>query len=157
MFSFCLLSAIALALPQTGYTGYGAVSPVPAPRLVTSCNGPIVTVQPGDTTWNLVNTYAPGKPMDKVIAANPQLSNVAMIFPGDQLCIPACEVPCSGTLYAFQNGDTVFNLITTGPFQGLTLEAVKSANPQIKDLGFIVVGQQVCFPPSMAAVAAASL
>ncbi|MBO8172274.1 MAG: SafA/ExsA family spore coat assembly protein [Bacillaceae bacterium] len=44
------------------------------------------TVQPGDTLWKISLRYQIG--LSEIIAANPELSNPDLIYPGDQINIP---------------------------------------------------------------------
>lgn len=55
------------------------------------CSGFIYTVQPGDTMFLIAQRF--GVSLDALIAANPQLPNPGLIFPGQQICVPAPFVP----------------------------------------------------------------
>lgn len=60
------------------------------------------TVQPGDTMFFIAQRY--GVSLNALIAANPQISNPAQIFPCDVLCVPGkpsrpdVETPCVSML-----------------------------------------------------------
>lgn len=45
------------------------------------------TVKPGDTMWKIASRYQVG--ISEIIAANPQVRNPAMIYPGQKLNIPS--------------------------------------------------------------------
>lgn len=151
------LSVVAQANPQISdlnviFPGDKLCIPTPGtppnqPRKVISCTGKIVPVVQGDTTYKLVQTYAPGEPIANIQLSNPHIRDLTLIYPGDELCIPIpAAIPCTGTLYTIKKGDSMFNLINIGQFKGISLNAVKAANPRIANLGFLTPGQQVCFP-----------
>lgn len=54
--------------------------------LLPPCPGFLYTVQPGDTLLFIAQRF--GVSPSALIAANPQLPNPHLIFPGQQLCIP---------------------------------------------------------------------
>ncbi|MGE5614052.1 MAG: SafA/ExsA family spore coat assembly protein [Bacillota bacterium] len=45
------------------------------------------TVKPGDTMWKIASRYQVG--LSELIAANPQIKNPALIYPGQRITIPA--------------------------------------------------------------------
>ena len=51
------------------------------------CSGFIYTVQSGDTLFNIAVRF--NVPLNSLIAANPQIANPNLIFPGQQICVPA--------------------------------------------------------------------
>lgn len=48
------------------------------------------TVMPGDSMWKIAVKYEVG--LSEIIAANPQISNASMIYPGQKLNIPNIDV-----------------------------------------------------------------
>lgn len=50
---------------------------------------------------------------------------------------------CPGTIYTVQKGDTLWNIAQK---QGLSVETILNANPQIADPAKIQVGQEICLP-----------
>ncbi len=56
----------------------------PAPPV--SCNGFYYTVQPGDTLFLIAQRF--GVSLAALIAANPQIPNPNLIFPGQVICVP---------------------------------------------------------------------
>lgn len=57
-----------------------------AGTLHASASGVAHTVVKGDTMWKIAVKYQIG--MDEIIAANPQISNPALIYPGQVLTVP---------------------------------------------------------------------
>ncbi len=55
----------------------------PAPEV---CSGFFYTVQPGDTLFNIARRF--DITLQSLIAANPQIENPDLIFPGQRICIP---------------------------------------------------------------------
>jgi spore coat assembly protein SafA len=51
------------------------------------CSGFIYTVQSGDTLFSIAVRF--NVPLNSLIAANPQIANPNLIFPGQQICVPA--------------------------------------------------------------------
>lgn len=92
-----------------------------------SCTGTIYIVQPGDTLFIIANKF--GVTVNQLIAANPQLSNPNVIFPGDKICIPVTTPPVSAcpTLTVGSTGPAVVRLqslllangFNPGPIDGI--------------------------------------
>lgn len=53
--------------------------------------GFLYTVQPGDTLFFIAQRF--GVSLQALLAANPQIVNPNLIFPGQQICIPPAPVP----------------------------------------------------------------
>ncbi|MGE5598272.1 MAG: LysM peptidoglycan-binding domain-containing protein [Bacteroidota bacterium] len=117
--------------------------PVPAAPPVSCPGGFIYTVQPGDTLFNIARRF--GLSLEALRAANPQIVNPDLIFPGQNICVPAAPpVTCpGGTLYTVRPGDTMFDIATRF---GLSLQTLIAANPQIPDPSMIFPGQSICLP-----------
>ena len=49
-------------------------------------SGAVYIVKKGDTLWGIARTY--GVKLEKLIAANPQIKNPNLIYPGDKVKIP---------------------------------------------------------------------
>ena len=118
-----------------------AVSPMVPP-----CpNGQLYTVRPGDSMFMIARQA--GIPLSSLITANPQIPDPNTIYPGQQLCVPGAVVPpvgCPGGFaYTVQSGDSLFAIAVRF---GVTLEAIKAANPQIANPDLIYPGQTVCVP-----------
>ena len=103
------------------------------------------TVQPGDSMWSIANRF--GVSLDALIAANPQIPNPAVIFPGQIVCVPRGTTPgpCPpGTFsYTVQPGDSMWSIARKF---GVSLDALIRANPQITNPSLIFPGQIVCVP-----------
>lgn len=56
-----------------------------------NCSGFYYTVQPGDSLFTISQRF--GVPLNQLIAANPQIPNPNLIFPGQVICIPSTAPP----------------------------------------------------------------
>lgn len=56
---------------------------------VTTSAATVYTVQSGDTMWKIASKYQTG--ISEIKAANPQITNINMIYPGQKLTIPAAS------------------------------------------------------------------
>lgn len=77
---------------------------IPPPPPV--CNGFYYTVQPGDSLFSIAQRF--GVSLQALIAANPQITNPNLIFPGQIICVPTGRPPiqnvrCSMLLYRTAN------------------------------------------------------
>lgn len=59
----------------------------PFPPPPPTCTGFLYTVQAGDTMFLIARRF--GVSLDALIAANPQIPNPSLIFPGQQICVPS--------------------------------------------------------------------
>lgn len=104
------------------------------------------TVQSGDSMWSIARKF--GVSLDALIAANPQIPNPNLIFPGQIVCVPVGAPPpqiCPpGTFsYTVQPGDSMWSIAKKF---GVSLDALIRANPQIPNPNLIFPGQIVCVP-----------
>jgi spore coat assembly protein SafA len=97
-------------------------------------------VQKGDTMFLIAQRF--GVTLDALIAANPQIKDPNLIFPGDVINIPG-PAPPPGKVYTVQSGDTMFLIAQRF---GVTLKALIAANPQIKDPNLIFPGDKINIP-----------
>jgi tyrosinase len=95
------------------------------------------TVQAGDTLSGIAANA--GVSLSRVEAANPQIANPNLIFPGQVISIPTNAV-----VYTVQPGDTLCGIAEQ--FFGVTLGALEAANPQITNPDLIVPGQVIRIP-----------
>ncbi len=120
-------------------------TPMPLPTPVPACPGGFTyTVQSGDSLYAIAQKY--GITLDALEAANPQITNPDLIFPGQLVCVPGVTPPIvctNGTMYTVVSGDTMFDIATRF---GITLQALLSANPQVADPNRIFPGQVICIP-----------
>lgn len=79
-----------------------------------------------------------GVTVDALIAANPQIDNPSLIFPGDRLAIPA-----TAGVRVVEHGDT-FGAIAREA--GLSVGMLKAANPQVLDIDRIFPGDRIALP-----------
>ncbi len=103
-------------------------------------------VKEGDTLYALSQKY--GVPLQKVIDANPQISNPDVLTPGDKVKIPtgAVTVPDNSELFykhTVKQGDTLWKLSKAW---GLTLKEIIDANPQLKNPNALLTGEIVNIP-----------
>ncbi len=105
------------------------------------------TVQPGDSMWSIARRF--GVTLDALIAANPQIPNPSLIFPGQIVCVPGSRPPTPGKCpagtfaYTVRPGDSMWSIAKRF---GVSLDALIAANPQIPNPSVIFPGQTVCVP-----------
>ena len=118
---------------------------IPVPPVSNTCPGGYFhTVVIGDTFYNIAQRA--GIAVEALRAANPGVDPNRLQI-GQQICVPAPApptVPCPGTPYAVQPGDTFIGLARRF---GYTLDALLAANPGINPQT-LQVGQEICLPPS---------
>jgi len=76
--SRCFKLMLVAVLLAAGMTGGNAAAQTP--------ERDVYIVQPGDTLWIISQKYK--VPLSEVIAANPQLQNPNLIYPGDKVVVP---------------------------------------------------------------------
>jgi tyrosinase len=94
------------------------------------------TVQEGDTLSEIAERF--GVKLKDLEAANPQIKNPDLIFPGQVIVIPTTQQE-----YVVQKGDTLSGIAERF---GVTLKALEAANPQIKNPDLIFPGQHIHIP-----------
>lgn len=121
-----------------------------AQHMVPPCpHGMYYTVENGDTMFLIAQRF--GVCLDQLIAANPQVKDPNLIYPGQVLCIPKKKVepvpdgvPCpEGFIYVVKPGDTLSSI---ADMFSTTVKQLLAANPHIKDPKFIFPGQRICIP-----------
>lgn len=103
-------------------------------------------VKSGDTLYALSQKY--GVPLQKIIEANPQISNPDVLAVGDKVKIPAATVPVpeNNEVYykhTVKQGDTLWKLSKAW---GITLKDMIDANTQLKNPNALMVGEIVNIP-----------
>ncbi|RRJ61535.1 LysM peptidoglycan-binding domain-containing protein [Paenibacillus oralis] len=103
-------------------------------------------VKKGDTLFELSKKY--NVPLQKLIDANPQITNPDVLNVGDKVKIPAEAVPIGGGTgkmykHVVKQGDTLWKLAKAW---GLSLQTLIAANPQLKDPNELTVGEIVNIP-----------
>src|SRR5271157_2649588 len=92
-------------------------------------------VRQGDTLSGIAQNF--GVSLQALQAANPQITNPDLIFPGQVINIPG-TIPPPGTTYVVQPGDTLSGI---AQYFGVSLQALEAANPQITNPDLIFPGQ----------------
>jgi spore coat assembly protein SafA len=108
--------------------------------------GSTYTVQRGDTLWGIAQRY--GVSLQSLEAANPQIANPNLIYPGQTVNIPAAGVTPSaapsssggGGTYTVRRGDTLWGIAMA---HGLSLQQLERLNPQITNPNLIYPGEEV--------------
>ncbi len=99
-------------------------------------------VRKGDTLFEIAKRF--GVSLDDLIAANPQIKDPDLIFPGQEIFIPKGKpMPPDKKVYIVQPGDTMF--LIAKKF-GVTLDELIRANPQIADPNRIFPGDCIFIP-----------
>ncbi|WP_055105529.1 LysM peptidoglycan-binding domain-containing protein [Paenibacillus ihumii] len=101
-------------------------------------------VKKGDTLFDLSKKY--DVPLQKLIEANPQISNPDVLSVGMKVKIPATAVPVGeGIIYkhTVKQGDSLWKLAKAW---GVSLQALVNANPQLSDPNVLKVGEVVNIP-----------
>jgi LysM repeat protein len=93
-------------------------------------------VEPGDTLSGIAERF--GVSLGALEAANPQITNPDLIFPGQVIRIPTNVVT-----YVVQPGDTLSGIAERF---GVSLGALEAANPQITNPDLILPGQVIRIP-----------
>lgn len=111
-----------------------------------SCCVRIHIVKQGDSLYALSQKY--GVPLQKIIEANPQISNPDALAVGDKVKVPAAPVavPDNNELYykhTVKQGDTLWKLSKAW---GITLKEIIDANPQLKNPNALLTGEVVNIP-----------
>ena len=92
-------------------------------------------VHSGDTFSAIAARF--GVSLAALVGANPQISDPNLIFPGQVITIPGSS-PAPGSDYVVQTGDSLTAIATRF---GVSLTALKAANPQIANPNRIFPGQ----------------
>ncbi|RAL63997.1 hypothetical protein DID88_003185 [Monilinia fructigena] len=109
------------------------------PATNSSGTGHTVTVQPGDTLSKIA--AANKVSLADLKAANPSIANSDLIYPGETINITRGDTL---ETYAIKQGDTLNKIASSF---GITTEALKNANPQLKaNPDLIHPGQVITVP-----------
>lgn len=100
-------------------------------------------VQEGDTLYSIARLY--GTTVSSIMAANPGISDMNMLYIGQVICVPAAmpgQMPCTGQQYTVQPGDSFYSIARKF---GVTTADLMAANPGIP-AGNLIAGYIVCIP-----------
>jgi WXG100 family type VII secretion target len=131
--------------PGTPAPGTPAPRPVP-PSPGHHVGGGTVTVQPGDTLWEIAKERL-GNPLlwPLIEKANPQVGPNGLIFPGQELTIPQIPVPPTGSsVVVVQPGETLWGIADGNE---VLVQEIAEIN-QLTDPSLIFVGQTLVVPPA---------
>ncbi|MEK5491414.1 LysM peptidoglycan-binding domain-containing protein [Paenibacillus sp. FSL R7-0297] len=103
-------------------------------------------VKQGDSLFALSQKY--GVPLQKIIEANPQITNPDVLAVGDKVKIPAAPIPVPDNSEVYykhtvKQGDTLWKLSKAW---GITLKDMIDANPQLKNPNVLMTGEVVNIP-----------
>jgi LysM repeat protein len=104
------------------------VTPPPPPT-----GGQIYIVKKGDTLKKIAGYL--GISLDALVKANPQVTNINLIYVGQQL-----TVPTGVSVYVVVKGDTLRKIASRF---GTTVDALLKLNPTITNVNLIYVGQVI--------------
>ncbi len=108
----------------------GSIPPTPPPT-----GSQFYTVQRGDTLKKIAARL--GTSLEALVKANPQVTNINLIYVGQKLNIPA-----GVSVYIVARGDTLKKIADRF---GTTLENLLGLNPNIRNANLIYVGQIIKF------------
>jgi LysM repeat protein len=145
------VSALRLANPEIGngnliYPGQALL--LPGAILGTDGGYLIYVVARGDTVKALATRF--GSTVDSILASNPAITNVNLIYEGQRLTIyvvtttppPVTPPPASGQIYYVQKGDTLKKIAAKF---NTTVDAILQLN-YIANPNVIYVGQAITLP-----------
>ncbi len=104
-----------------------------------SRHGVTYIVQPGDTLYEIAKLY--NVSLESLLAANPQISNPDLIFPGQKIVVPVGQVEC--ICYMVKEGDTLYKIAR---MYGISVNAIVRNNPQIQNPNYIEAGWVLMIP-----------
>jgi len=132
--------------PGPGAPGPGAPAPHPVPPAPGHhVGGGTVTVQPGDTLWEIAKERLANPLLWPLIEqANPQVGPNGLIFPGQKLTIPQIPAPPTGSIVVVvQPGETLWGIADGNE---ALVQEIAEIN-QLTDPSLIFVGQTLVVPP----------
>jgi len=147
------VSALRRANPEIGSGNLiypGQVLLLPGTILGSDGGYLIYIVARGDTVKGLAARF--GSTVDSILASNPEIRNVNLIYEGQRLTIYVAAPPPnnpppppSGQVYYAQRGDTLRKIAARF---STTVNTLLQLNPQISNPNLIYVGQAITVPAS---------
>ncbi len=95
------------------------------------------TIKSGDTIWKIATMH--GIELNKLLSANPQITNPNLILPGQTINIPSNN----NSTYIVMPGDTMWQIATK---YGVKLNNLIDVNPQFTNSSLILPGQTINIP-----------
>ncbi len=144
------VSALRRANPEIGSGNLifpGQVLLLPGTILGSDGGYMIYIVARGDTVKGLAARF--GSTVDSILASNPDITNVNLIYEGQRLTIYSAgpgnppPPPPAGPVYYVQRGDTLRKIAAKF---GTTVDGLLRLNPQIANPNLIYVGQAITVP-----------
>lgn len=147
---FALVAALLVAgqiFTPAAATAVTATAVTAAPSAAATC-GATYTVQRGDYLSKIANFC--GVTLSQLISANPEITNINRIFPGQVIRITNdTTIPVTGgATYTVVKGDTLFLIAVRF---GTTVSTLMRLNPMIVDPSIIFVGQVITLPSNAGA------
>ena len=144
----CLQQAANYSYPfgvyQPATESGGVIPPTPQPTTMCPEGTMPYTVEEGDTLYNIARMN--GTTVQQLLAANPGLNEMSMLYLGQMLCVPMSK-PCDGQNYTVQVGDTFYSIAKKF---GITTNELMAANPGLNGNN-LMAGILICIPaPVMA-------
>jgi LysM repeat protein len=97
-------------------------------------------VQRGDSLQRIASDH--GVKLDALLAANPQVRNPDVIYPGTRLQLP----DAAASRYTVRPGDSLNGIAAE---HGLSLKTLLAANPQLRNPDLIHVGESIHLPEAL--------
>ena len=113
------------------------------PSGVPVTGGSTYTVQAGDTLYSIA--IRSGITLNELEAANPNLSDFSLIYPGQVINLPqGAGVPVTGgSTYTVQAGDTLLGIANA---HNTNVPVIMALNPFIVNMNLIYVGEVITLP-----------
>lgn len=140
-----------ISIPERGQLQGQPVTRGTTPGERPASAGGTYTVRPGDTLSGIASRN--GTTVNGILGVNPQIKNPNMIFAGQRISLPGASsaprpsspasAPSPLRSYTVKSGDTLSGIAARN---GVSLNSLLSANPQIKNPNLINVGQRINLP-----------
>jgi LysM repeat protein len=115
-------------------------APAPTATCAIAINSGYI-VKSGDTLSLIATNY--NITLDALVAANKQIENIDLIYPGELVNVPVCAgSQCLVKTYNIKSGDTFFDLAGE---TGTTVGNIEGVNPAV-DPTKLAIGQQILLP-----------
>lgn len=109
-------------------------------------------IQPGDSLWKLARRrLGKGSRWSEFLSSNPGIVDPLLLQPGTVLVVPAAEIhprALPPNAYAVRTGDSLWRLAAAHFGNGAAWTRLAEANPQLRDVNRIQIGQVITLPTS---------